>query len=124
MPIEGIEEGIANLEGVSDASWEKVVAAFNEECYLIMEDAVNIVPVDTGVLMQSIPAVSGPSEHSFDSATFILGAGGAASAYALRQHEDLTFHHKEGRTAKYIENPINQRAPGIPENIRARLGGK
>jgi len=35
-----------------------------------------------------------------------LGYGGAAAAYARRQHEDLTFAHKEGQEAKFLERPL------------------
>ena len=26
--------------------------------------------------------------------------------YAVRQHEELTWHHDDGKTAKYLENPM------------------
>lgn len=37
-----------------------------------------------------------------------LGYGGAAEAYAWVQHEDLTFQHKEGQQAKYLEQPLDE----------------
>jgi hypothetical protein len=46
-----------------------------------------------------------------------LGYGGAASAYALRQHEDLTFQHKPGQTAKYLERPILERQERLVGDI-------
>jgi len=41
----------------------------------------------------------------------VLGYGGAAEAYALRQHEDLTYQHKAGQQAKYLEQPFDEEAP-------------
>lgn len=38
----------------------------------------------------------------------VLGYGGAAEAYAWRQHEDLTYRHKDGQSAKYLEGPMNE----------------
>lgn len=30
--------------------------------------------------------------------------------YAVRQHEDLTLRHDQGKTAKYLENPMTEEA--------------
>lgn len=35
-----------------------------------------------------------------------IGHGGAASAYAVRQHEDLTLNHPGGGEAKFLENAM------------------
>lgn len=53
-----------------------------------------------------------------------LGYGGAAEAYALAQHEDLTFHHPgldnpggQVGYAKYLERPVLAKANMIPERV-------
>lgn len=38
--------------------------------------------------------------------TVELGYGGAAYDYARRQHEDLTYAHKPGQQAKFLEEPL------------------
>lgn len=39
--------------------------------------------------------------------TISYGASGTVSEdYAWRQHEDLTYRHKPGQTAKFVERPI------------------
>lgn len=38
--------------------------------------------------------------------------------YAARQHEDLTYKHKPGRTAKYLERPARQERATMREIIR------
>lgn len=47
--------------------------------------------------------------------------------YAVRQHEELTWKHDEGKTAKYLENPMNEEADTMSELIasvaRKPLGG-
>jgi hypothetical protein len=47
-----------------------------------------------------------------------MGYGGAASAYALIQHENLSFHHpQEGRKAKYLSDPFRDALPGIEDRM-------
>lgn len=31
-------------------------------------------------------------------------------SYAVRQHEDMTYRHDEGRQAKYLEHPMHEEA--------------
>lgn len=45
--------------------------------------------------------------------TVTLGYGGAAEDYAERQHEDLTFQHKDGQQAKYLEQPLDEDAHNV-----------
>ena len=40
--------------------------------------------------------------------------------YAVVQHEDMTFNHKPGRKAKYLEDPMNRAAQGPAQRIIAR----
>jgi hypothetical protein len=47
-------------------------------------------------------------------------AGGLAAAYAIRQHEDLTYHHKVGQ-AKYIESVIMESRAGRAERISKNI---
>jgi hypothetical protein len=37
--------------------------------------------------------------------------------YAVRQHEDLTYRHDEGRQAKYLEAPMHEEADVMLELI-------
>ncbi|XVU25808.1 hypothetical protein ACQPZJ_01750 [Actinoplanes sp. CA-054009] len=47
--------------------------------------------------------------------------------YAVRQHEDMTARHDEGKTAKYLENPMRDEADTmlalIARAARGPLGG-
>ncbi len=46
--------------------------------------------------------------------------------YAVRQHEDLTYRHDPGRTAKYLENALNSErtvvAQIVATSIRRKIG--
>ncbi|MFF7295311.1 hypothetical protein [Streptomyces sp. NPDC008265] len=41
--------------------------------------------------------------------------------YAVRQHEELTYRHDAGRTAKYLEGPMAEQAGQAAEIIAAQL---
>lgn len=47
--------------------------------------------------------------------------------YAVRQHEDLTLRHDDGRSAKYLEDPMNEERDTmlalIARASRRKLGG-
>lgn len=43
--------------------------------------------------------------------------GGPAAMYAIRQHEDTTLNHTNGRQAKYLETPFKAMAPRIPRLV-------
>ena len=40
--------------------------------------------------------------------------------YAVVQHEDMTFNHKPGRKAKYLEDPMNAVTQGPAQALIAR----
>ena len=47
--------------------------------------------------------------------------------YAVRQHEDMTLRHDEGRTAKYLEDPMHEEIDTMlalaARKARGPLGG-
>lgn len=120
MPIKGAEEANANLDRILDEKWEEVCQAFEEVTMgKIMPECMEECPVDSGVLRQSIPGVSHMERTPAD-CTAVIGAGGAAGAYATVQHECLEFHHTTGK-AKFIEDPVMRNAPDIPAMVLARI---
>jgi len=80
------------------------------------------VPLLEGTLERS-GKVSEPQVDGGD----VVGAVSYDTLYAVAQHEDLTFHHSEGRTAKYLENAVNSTQGValaiIAQAIRNELGG-
>lgn len=60
-------------------------------------EAKKLVPLDEGTLERSGTAnVNG-----------LEGAISFDGVYAVRQHEELTWKHLPGRSAKYLEGPMN-----------------
>jgi hypothetical protein len=43
------------------------------------------------------------------------------TVYAVRQHEELTWRHAPGRTAKYLEGPLAEELDTVREIIAAEL---
>ena len=84
----------------------------------IMSGAKKQVPVETGTLRNS-GFVELPEESS-GTLSVTIGFGGAAAPYALRQHEDLTFHHKEGN-AKFLALPFYAAKPTMDGRFAAEL---
>lgn len=82
---------------------------------IIMTEAKQRAPVDKGPLQNS-GYVTLPVTRSGD--TFVeVGFGGSAKAYAVKQHEELSYNHDVGE-AKYLEKAINAREQVVRERIR------
>lgn len=71
------------------------------------------VPHEEGALERSgVPSV--------DEAN-LIGAVSYDTPYAVRQHEDLTLKHDEGRKAKYLEDPFDAEQQTMQELIAAQI---
>ena len=102
-----------------DATNKALAMALMEEAEIMFRNSKRRVPVDNGDLRRSGFIL--PVRKSGNGWLVEMGYGGAASAYALRQHEDLTYRHKDGRTAKYLENPVKERIPNLEARLKARI---
>ncbi|MFB6811247.1 minor capsid protein [Streptomyces sp. NPDC056387] len=63
----------------------------------LLAESRKIVPLDEGTLERSSRVVRNQLE----------GYVVYDTVYAKRQHEELTWKHKPGRKAKYLEGPLN-----------------
>lgn len=80
------EDGVEHAEdGIDDAS------------EFLLAEARKIVPYDDGPLSES-------GKASRDGLT---GSVSFDQPYAVDQHENLDYRHAPGRTAKYLEGPLN-----------------
>ena len=71
---------------------------------IVMTEAKKRAPVDFGTLKGS-GYVTLPRRQGGETIVEV-GFGGAAKAYAKRQHEELSYRHEVGE-AKYLENAIS-----------------
>ena len=95
-------------------------ALYAEANQIMTRSKADFVPVDTGTLRASGHVDQPKTEPG--RITVTLGYGGAASAYALVQHERLDYHHTVGQ-AKYLAQPVNEAAAGFGQRIAARVRG-
>jgi hypothetical protein len=79
----------------------------------VLAESRQVVPLDESTLERSGTA-------SVDEGT-LTGAVSYDTVYAARQHEELTWRHLPGRTAKYLEIPFNAEAPTVLGLIRAQI---
>lgn len=77
----------------------------------ILAQATELVPIEEGTLQRSgtvsIDAAGQTAAVSYD------------TPYAVRQHEELNWHHDAGRQAKYLETPMND--PTVQQGCRQIL---
>jgi hypothetical protein len=78
-------------------------------------------PVDEGTLRAS--GFVEPAEGAGNVITQALGFGGAASAYALIQHERLDFHHNVGQ-AKFLESAALDREHELKTTIEQEIASE
>ena len=86
------------------------------EAESIMTDSRPLVPWETGVLRAS------GFVHPASANAVEFGYGGAASAYALVQHEHEEFNHPRGGQAKYLLTAIQQHATNLDSRLAAHVG--
>lgn len=97
----------------------EVGAALYVEAEILMGEAKERTPVDTGALKAS-GHVTLPEIHGREIAVDMV-YGGASAPYALYVHEDLDAHHKVGQ-AKFLESVLVEQGPELAERIATRVG--
>jgi hypothetical protein len=94
--------------------------ALNQEALELLSEAKEIVPIDEGVLRSTgrVEEARKPGTISVE----VKFGGGPASAYAIRQHEDMDLSHAPGKQSKYLEMPGNLRKQGMDKRISQAIG--
>ena len=79
----------------------------------LLEVSRQRVPIEEGTLERS--GVVTVDEGS------VTAAVSYDSPYAIRQHEDMSLRHDNGRTAKYLERPMHEENGAITAIIAAQV---
>lgn len=75
-----------------------------------------------GASRQRVPLEEGTLERSGVASTEgLTGAVSFDTVYAARQHEELTWRHDPGRTAKYLEGPALEEQGAMLDIIGAQV---
>lgn len=120
--LKGREEMQRAMRLLGEKGVTAMGAALWSEGNRIMMAAKVLTPVDTGVLVGS-GMVALPTYNN-DDVEVVLGFGGAASAYAEVQHEELSYAHQPPAQAKYLEQPLNEAAQDMGYRIAEELWKK
>jgi hypothetical protein len=84
----------------------------------VAAEALVQVPRDEEKLAESMEMT--PAENG-QAITISFGGSGPASAYAARQHEDLTLAHPNGGKAKYLEDSMKTHGTKLAENVAEEI---
>ncbi|MFG2780827.1 hypothetical protein ACGFY7_23605 [Streptomyces prunicolor] len=79
----------------------------------VLTESQAVVPLDESPLMQS-----GAASVDASSLTAMVSYG---TPYAVVQHERLDYRHAPGRTAKYLEGPLNANRNEVSALIAAQM---
>jgi hypothetical protein len=97
------------MAGQLDALKKRQREAATEFTKAFMDDvlgaAQRIAPLEEGTLSASA------DQEVIETANGVKVRGFFSTVYAARQHEDLTLRHREGRRAKYLEEPFKAAVP-------------
>jgi len=96
-----------------------VVLSLRQLAEHVLEESGRNVPHLTGTLERSGEA-SDDEAQGIAMVSYGSTGGRGAGAYAVKQHEDVTLRHPNGRTAKFLENAVKLVAP----NMLAVIHGK
>lgn len=112
----GVPNVFRELETRAKRLNKKVEKAITDEGNTVLLEAMDQCPVETGTLRRS-GTVENPKVKSGDVSVEI----GFNTDYALYVHENVNARHEQGK-AKFLEDPVNAAAPGLPGRVAARLG--
>ena len=120
VDFKGSDEVMKHLTKLQERAPNALGKALYEEANDILRASLILVPVDTGVLKGS-GLVENPQMHGSE-VSVAIGYGGAASAYAEVQHEELSFKHTPPTQALYLSQPFNEAVKnGMDERIAATI---
>lgn len=98
-------------EKVSGKAKDAAASGLHKAAEHVLEQANRLVPIEEGTLLRSGVASSDAGQ--------LKAAVSYDTPYAVRQHEELSYSHDEGRQAKYLEQPLDSERGEI-ERIIAR----
>lgn len=92
---------------------ETAFRAIRDGAEVILTEAIDETPIDTGTLRRSGTVTEAPQ----DNAVYIS----FNTPYAVKQHEDLTLNHPRGGKAKYLEDPFKRNAKKVERLVAQRV---
>jgi len=121
MPFKAVVRGAEKLqERLRELAKEKYPEAIRKalfaEAQVIMAEAVQQTPVETGRLRAS--AYVKPPEDEHGKVKVALGFG---AEYALAVHERVEVHHAEGTGSKFLSRPVDAHRESFAHDVAERV---
>lgn len=116
VKLRGVREMRRKLAEQTKRVEKALGGALFQEGTAIISESQKIVPHEFGVLERS--AYVAPPQKKVQQVTVEIGYG---TEYALRQHEELSWQHRGGRQAKYLEQPLSKASSGWQQRIGKRI---
>lgn len=102
---------------------DEFARALYQEAQIELKEIKRVTPVDTGALRAS-EGITEPQRQGRRIWVEVY-AGGPSAPYAFYVHEDLEANHDppefHGGEAKFIERPLTESAPYLPDRIAKRI---
>ena len=118
--FKGAKSSVANIRKMDKATrkafFEELVKIAGE---ILQHSQDKYVPVLTGDLKNSGRLNAFPGYYP----TVEIGFGGGAVDYAVLQHENLSFNHPRGGSAKYLELAVRDYEPTIEHRLAVATSG-
>ena len=105
-------KGSWDLSGVEARLRDAALAGLEMGLEHIHQIASDLAPNDEGTLSRSGRVTVDPAG--------LTGGVTFDTVYARRQHEELTWRHPGGKTAKYLEKPMTSEADVVADIIAAQ----
>lgn len=94
-----------------------MLEGMDEACGQLLELSQDQVPVDKENLFNSGAFDTELEGNTATGHVFYETQPTTDRQYAVRQHEDLSLHHKPGQKAKYLEGPLADNAKDLVDTM-------
>lgn len=98
---------------ITEAVKGAAAAGLLEAAEYVLGESRQVVPIDEAALQRS-------GNASVDEGR-LIAAVAYDTPYAVRQHEDMMYRHAPGRTAKFLETPLNASRAQVSALVAARV---
>ncbi|MEV0619598.1 hypothetical protein AB0I81_40210 [Nonomuraea sp. NPDC050404] len=102
-----------NIKAITAKEKDGAVKGLRIALEHLLGESRKIVPLEESTLSDSgVPSIDEKN---------LKGAVSYDTPYAVRQHEDMTLKHDEGRSAKYLEGPLREERDTMLELVAAQI---
>ena len=115
LALDGLEVTVENIRALGDDLDKELARILNEVGQPRIAKIKNRTPVRDGHLRASVHLV--PAKRTRQGVEVAWAAGGVATPYAHKQHEDLSYKHKKVGQAKYISSVVFEDAKAMRSEL-------